>query len=239
MNNKKNSEFSGGCPRIRSFVVRQGRMTKRQQRGLSEGLPLYGLELSQGMVQPAELFPEQNKVVLEIGFGMGQSLIETAEQDPSTGYLGIEVHPPGMGSFLSDVMDAGVSNVKVYQDDAIEVLKQCIPDYSLDVIQVFFPDPWHKKRHNKRRLVSQSFLDLIQTKLKPGGELHMATDWQEYAEQVFELLNDSAQWQNCCDHQQYYQNTGRRPETKFERRGKRLGHGVWDLLFKTRVLSPS
>ena len=219
MNSSDFSGLVGGSPR--SYVVRQGRITKRQQRGLSEGLPKYQLES----------FPKADRVVLEIGFGMGQSLIEMAEKQPETTFIGIEVHPPGMGAFLADVMDQGLQNILVVQHDAIEVLQQQIPDQSLDVVQVFFPDPWHKKRHNKRRLVNQRFLELVHAKLKPGAEFHMATDWGEYAQQVMQLLSDSDQWKNSCQNNGFYHNTDRRPETKFERRGKRLGHGVWDLIF--------
>ena len=159
---------------IKSFVMRAGRMTPGQQRGLDEGLPKFGLKISDGAINPAQVFERQAPCTLEIGFGMGHSLVEMAAAAPEQDFIGIEVHRPGVGSLLSGLLSQNLSNVRVYQEDAIEVLKQCIPDASLGRLLLFFPDPWHKARHHKRRIVQPEFAQLVRSKLKVGGVFHMA-----------------------------------------------------------------
>ena len=170
--------------------------------------------------------------MLEIGFGMGQSLVAMAAAAPEKNFIGVEVHLPGVGRLLHSMEDEGVDNIRVYCHDAVEILNDCIDDASLDTVQIFFPDPWHKKRHHKRRLIQPDFVDLLCRKLKPGGVLHLATDWENYAEQMMEVLSANTQLRNQAGEGEFAPRPDHRPLTKFERRGERLGHGVWDLLFK-------
>ncbi|PSL13862.1 tRNA (guanine-N(7)-)-methyltransferase [Marinobacterium halophilum] len=218
--------------RIRSFVVRAGRMTEGQQRALDDNWPQYGLELKDGMIDPAQAFGRAAPLVLEIGFGMGDSLIEMARQAPEKNFIGIEVHPPGVGRLLSRAAEAGLTNIRVYCDDAVEVLAQCIPDASLETLQLFFPDPWHKKRHNKRRIVQPEFAQKIRQKLMIGGCFHMATDWENYAEHMMEVMSAAEGYRNHAGEGAYSPQPEWRPVTKFQQRGERLGHGVWDLMFE-------
>ncbi|MBV0933208.1 tRNA (guanosine(46)-N7)-methyltransferase TrmB [Marinobacterium weihaiense] len=218
--------------RIRSFVVRAGRMTEGQQRAMDENWPQYGLELKDGMIDYAEVFGREAPVVLEIGFGMGASLLEMARQAPEKNFIGIEVHPPGVGRLLAQVAEEGLTNIRVYCDDAVEVLAQCIPDASLDTLQLFFPDPWHKKRHHKRRIVQPEFAQKIRQKLSIGGCFHMATDWENYAEHMMEVMSAAEGYRNQAGEGQYAPQPEWRPVTKFQQRGERLGHGVWDLMFE-------
>jgi len=218
--------------RIRSFVVRAGRMTEGQQRALDENWPQYGLELKDGPIDLAQVFGREAPVVLEIGFGMGDSLIEMATRAPEKNFIGIEVHPPGVGRLLSRAAEAGLTNIRVYCDDAVEVLEQCIPDASLDTLQLFFPDPWHKKRHHKRRIVQPEFAQKIRQKLAVGGCFHMATDWENYAEHMMEVMSAAEGYRNRAGDGQYSPQPEWRPVTKFQQRGERLGHGVWDLMFE-------
>ncbi|MDM1708044.1 tRNA (guanosine(46)-N7)-methyltransferase TrmB [Thiopseudomonas alkaliphila] len=217
---------------IKSFVMRAGRMTPGQQRGLDEGLPKFGLKISDGAINPAQVFERQAPCTLEIGFGMGHSLVEMAAAAPDQDFIGIEVHRPGVGSLLSGLLSQNLSNVRVYQEDAIEVLKQCIPDASLDRLLLFFPDPWHKARHHKRRIVQPEFAQLVRSKLKVGGVFHMATDWEPYAEYMLEVMQVAAGYQNLSSSGNWVERPAERPVTKFERRGHKLGHGVWDLKFQ-------
>ncbi|AKX45200.1 tRNA (guanine-N7)-methyltransferase [Thiopseudomonas alkaliphila] len=217
---------------IKSFVMRAGRMTPGQQRGLDEGLPKFGLKISDGAINPAQVFERQAPCTLEIGFGMGHSLVEMAAAAPEQDFIGIEVHRPGVGSLLSGLLSQNLSNVRVYQEDAIEVLKQCIPDASLDRLLLFFPDPWHKARHHKRRIVQPEFAQLVRSKLKVGGVFHMATDWEPYAEYMLEVMQVAAGYQNLSSSGNWVERPAERPVTKFERRGHKLGHGVWDLKFQ-------
>lgn len=217
---------------IKSFVMRAGRMTPGQQRGLDEGLPKFGLKISDGAINPAQVFERQAPCTLEIGFGMGHSLVEMAAAAPEQDFIGIEVHRPGVGSLLSGLLSQNLSNVRVYQEDAIEVLKQCIPDASLDRLLLFFPDPWHKARHHKRRIVQSEFAQLVRSKLKVGGVFHMATDWEPYAEYMLEVMQVAAGYQNLSSSGNWVERPAERPVTKFERRGHKLGHGVWDLKFQ-------
>lgn len=217
---------------IKSFVMRAGRMTPGQQRGLDEGLPKFGLKISDGAINPAQVFERQAPCTLEIGFGMGHSLVEMAAAAPEQDFIGIEVHRPGVGSLLSGLLSQNLLNVRVYQEDAIEVLKQCIPDASLDRLLLFFPDPWHKARHHKRRIVQPEFAQLVRSKLKVGGVFHMATDWEPYAEYMLEVMQVAAGYQNLSSSGNWVERPAERPVTKFERRGHKLGHGVWDLKFQ-------
>ncbi len=220
--------------RIRSFVMRPGRMTVGQRRALEAGLPRFGLEREAGPLAPDIAFGRSAPLVLEIGFGMGQSLVEMAAADPDTNFLGIEVHRPGVGRLLHSVMEQELENVRVYCDDAVLVLEECIAPASLDGVQIFFPDPWHKKRHHKRRLIQPPFVRLLRERLKPGGFLHLATDWENYAEHMLEVLSAEPSLENRAGADEYSPRPEQRPLTKFEQRGQRLGHGVWDLLFERR-----
>ncbi|MEZ5523547.1 MAG: tRNA (guanosine(46)-N7)-methyltransferase TrmB [Pseudomonadales bacterium] len=218
--------------RIRSFVIRAGRMTGGQQRAYETLWPRFGLELKNGAIEPEKVFGNAAPVVLEIGFGMGDSLAQMAQAAPAQNFIGIEVHRPGVGRLLHLVEQAGNTNLRVYCDDAVEVLKNCIPDKSLDRLQLFFPDPWHKKRHHKRRLVQPDFMALVREKLVVGGVFHAATDWEPYAGYMLEVMAQVPGFKNLAASGLYSEKPDYRPETKFERRGERLGHGVWDLLFE-------
>jgi len=216
---------------IRSFVLRTGRMTAGQQRALDEYWTDKGLEREQGRLDFERTFGRNAPVVLEIGFGMGQSLVAMAKAAPDKDFIGIEVHRPGVGKLLHSMAEAGVENIRAYCDDAVEVLEQCIPENSLAAVQIFFPDPWHKKKHHKRRLIQPEFLQLLRRKLAIGGVLHVATDWQDYAEHILEVLTHAPGFKNQSG-EGYAPRPEQRPKTKFEMRGERLGHGVWDLLFE-------
>ena len=183
------------------------------------------------MLQPENLFSDAGPVHLEIGFGMGDSLAEQARLNPSVNYVGIEVHRPGVGHILMLADDYELDNLCVYSEDSIDVLMEVIPEQVLDAVQVFFPDPWPKKKHHKRRILNRNFVDLIETKLKANGLVHIATDWQPYAEHMMEVLEANAGLQNQNGAGNYSQSP-ERPRTKFEARGERLGHGVWDLLYR-------
>ena len=216
---------------IRSYVLRAGRMTPGQQRAFDENWQRRGLEHSGGPLVFDTAFGRPGPRVLEIGFGMGQSLVAMAEAAPATNFIGIEVHKPGVGKLLHSMVEHDVDNIRIYCHDAVEVLRDCIPDNSLDTLQIFFPDPWHKKRHHKRRLIQPPFVAQLITKLKPGGVLHLATDWENYAQQMMEVLSVTDGLTNTCGVGQFSPRPEYRPLTKFELRGERLGHGVWDLLF--------
>ncbi|PLW70965.1 tRNA (guanosine(46)-N7)-methyltransferase TrmB [Pseudohalioglobus lutimaris] len=217
--------------RIRSYVLRKGRMTPGQQRAFNENWAQWGLEHADGTLDFDRVFGRPGPRVLEIGFGMGQSLVAMASAAPETNFVGIEVHRPGVGRLLHSMADEGVGNIRIYCHDAVEVLRDCIADDSLDTVQVFFPDPWHKKRHHKRRLIQPEFVDRLRCKLKPGGILHLATDWENYAEQMMEVLSEADGYANTIASGEFAPRPESRPLTKFEARGERLGHGVWDLLF--------
>ena len=216
-------------PPIRSFVLRQGRYSPAQQRAVAELMPLYGVPYRASRLDLAALFGRKSPVVAEIGFGMGETTARIAAASPGTDFLAIEVHSPGVGSLLKQIGEAGLSNVRLIQHDAVDVLRDMVPPDSLAAIHVFFPDPWPKKRHHKRRLLQPEFVELAASRLAPGGRLHVATDWQEYAEHVLAVLSASALLRNT--ETGFAPRPAHRPETKFERRGLKLGHGVWDLLF--------
>ena len=218
--------------RIRSYVLRTGRMTPGQERAFDENWARWGLEHSDGALDFDRCFGRSGQRVLEIGFGMGQSLVEMAAAAPEKNFVGIEVHKPGVGRLLHSMVDANVDNIRVYCHDAVEVLRDCIADASLDTVQIFFPDPWHKKRHHKRRLIQPEFVAHLISKLKPGGLIHLATDWENYAEQMMEVLAAAEGLSNQVGPGEFAPRPDCRPLTKFEARGERLGHGVWDLLFQ-------
>lgn len=216
---------------IRSFVLRQGRMTAAQKKALQQHWPDFALSLDQGMINPEKIFNRSGPVVLEIGFGNGDSLINMMISNPEKNFIGVEVHRPGVGSLIKKAAENKLSHLKIYCDDAVTILQNCIPDNSLDCVQLFFPDPWHKKRHHKRRLVQAKFVSLVVKKLKPGGIFHLATDWENYAEQMMTVLSVEDQLSNQAGQGQYSPRPDTRALTKFETRGQRLGHGVWDLIF--------
>ncbi|WP_183272753.1 tRNA (guanosine(46)-N7)-methyltransferase TrmB [Buttiauxella sp. A111] len=218
--------------RIRSFVRRQGRLTKGQEFALENYWPVMGVEYETAPVDFAALFGREAPVTLEIGFGMGTSLVAMAQANPQQNFLGIEVHSPGVGACLATAHEEGVENLRVMCHDAVEVLQKMIPDNSLSMVQLFFPDPWHKARHNKRRIVQVPFAELVKSKLKLGGVFHMATDWEPYAEHMLEVMSSIDGYQNLSQSNDYVPRPDSRPVTKFEQRGHRLGHGVWDLMFE-------
>ncbi|TBU75161.1 tRNA (guanosine(46)-N7)-methyltransferase TrmB [Pseudomonas daroniae] len=217
---------------IKSFVMRAGRTTFGQQRGLDQGWPKFGLELDSGAQDFDAVFGRQAPRTFEIGFGMGHSTLEMAAAAPEQDFIGVEVHKPGVGALLNGVMTQNLGNVRVYSCDALEVLRQCVADASLDRVLLFFPDPWHKARHHKRRIVQPAFAELVRQKLKVGGVLHMATDWEPYAEYMLEVMNVAPGYRNQAADGRCVERPAERPVTKFERRGERLGHGVWDLKFE-------
>lgn len=216
---------------IKSYVLRQGRLTRGQQQALQRLWPVYGIDFKPEQLDFYTRFKRAAPVILEIGFGNGETLKQQAESNPQNNYLGIEVHRPGVGHLLRLADKAGISNLRVINHDAVEVLQQQIPDHSLDCVQLFFPDPWHKKRHHKRRIVNAGFIQLIYHKLKPGGLFHLATDWQDYAEYMLAEMEQADGFSNTAGKGNYTQNTGRL-STRFEHRGQRLGHGVWDLVYR-------
>jgi tRNA (guanine-N7-)-methyltransferase len=216
---------------IKSYVLRQGRLTRGQQQALEKLWPAYGIDFKAEQLDFDLLFKRSAPITLEIGFGNGDSLFHQAVTNPNRDYLGIEVHRPGVGHLLHLAGDAGITNLRVINHDAVEVLKQQIPDHSLDCVQLFFPDPWHKKRHHKRRIVKAEFIQLVCHKLKPNGLFHLATDWQDYAEHMLAKMEQAEGFSNTAGKGNYAESTDR-PPTKFEHRGRRLGHGVWDLVFR-------
>lgn len=215
---------------IKSYVVRGGRLTQSQQKAMDKLWPRFGLERESGFINTKEVFGNNNSVIFEIGFGMGDSLAQMAEARPDQNFIGIDVHPPGIGTLLRKIEEQHIENVRVYQDDAKLVLDECIPNELLDVVQIFFPDPWHKKRHHKRRLIQTEFIKSLLVKIKPGGMIHLATDWENYAEQMMEVLSGINELENKFGVENFASESPR-PVTKFQRRGERLGHGVWDLIF--------
>jgi tRNA (guanine-N7-)-methyltransferase len=217
---------------IRSFVLRQGRVSNAQQRAHDTLLPRYGIPFAPHIVDLDLAFGRSAPKILEIGFGMGETTAAIAAAHPENDYLGIEVHTPGVGSLLKQIAALELTNVRVIQHDAVEVLTRMIAPSTFDGAHIFFPDPWPKKRHHKRRLIQPPFIALLVGRMKPGAYLHVATDWQEYAEQVLSVLAAEPQLRNTVDG--YAPRPDYRPQTKFESRGLKLGHGVWDIVFRKR-----
>ena len=217
---------------IRSFVKREGKITTGQQSAIDELWPDYGVDLRDELIDFSALFKRDAELVMEIGFGNGLSLAEMASVNPQTNFLGVEVHKPGVGSLLVQVKQRAIDNIRVSGDDAVELMKQ-IPANSIDRMQIFFPDPWHKKRHHKRRLIQAEFVESVVKRLKKDGVMHVATDWENYAEHVMDVLSANVNLANMSDREDgFCIKPDYRPETKYERRGLNLGHGVWDMLFQ-------
>lgn len=218
--------------RIRSFVRREGRLTEGQSSAIESGWPRWGVDFTPGAVDWNAVFGRVAPRFLEIGFGMGGATAEIARAHPGNDYLGIEVHRPGVGNLLKLIAQDGLTNLRIMSHDAVDVVNEMIAPDSLDGILIFFPDPWHKKRHHKRRLIQPEFVRMLVTRLKPGGTIHCATDWENYAEQILEVLSANPSIENIAS--AYAERPAYRPLTKFENRGLKLGHGVWDLVFRKK-----
>ncbi|HHF7345271.1 tRNA (guanosine(46)-N7)-methyltransferase TrmB [Legionella feeleii] len=219
---------------IKSFVLRAGRLSNRQEQGLMHYLPAYELALDEKPFDFQAIFGREAETVVEIGFGMGASLTTMAQHYPERNFIGIEVHRAGVGSLAADLHEYAIKNVRIISHDAVEVLKRHIAENSLSGVQIFFPDPWPKKRHHKRRLIQADFIKLLVRCLKPGGFIHCATDWQEYAEHMQAILSVEPALTNSEPKGGFSPRPETRPLTKFEQRGNRLGHGVWDLIYLKR-----
>jgi tRNA (guanine-N7-)-methyltransferase len=218
--------------RIRSFVTRAGRVSIGQQRALDELGPRFVVPYQPELADWSALFGRDAPHVLEIGFGMGATTAEIAAARPGDDFIGVEVHEPGVGALLKLIGEQSLGNIRILQHDAVEVLEHMIAPASLDGVHIYFPDPWHKARHHKRRLIQPKFVAQLVSRIKPGGYIHLATDWQNYAEQMLEVLSAEPALQNTADG--YAPRPDYRPVTKFEKRGLRLGHGVWDLIFRRK-----
>lgn len=214
---------------IRSYVLRQGRVSVAQQRAVDTLLPRFGIHYVARPIDLTQAFGRTAPKILEIGFGMGDSTAVIAQTHPENDYLALEVHTPGVGNLLKLIDEQQLKNIRIMQHDAVEVLRDMIADGSLDGVHIFFPDPWHKARHNKRRLIQPLFVAQLMHKLKPGAYVHVATDWQDYAEQILAVLSAEPRLQNTVA--DYAPRPDYRPLTKFEQRGLKLGHGVWDVIF--------
>ncbi|MDP2809411.1 MAG: tRNA (guanosine(46)-N7)-methyltransferase TrmB [Rhodocyclaceae bacterium] len=222
---------------IRSFVLRQGRVSNAQARYREEMMPKVGIPYRPEPLDCSAVFGRRGPVVLEIGFGMGETTATIAAAHPETDTLGIEVHTPGVGSLLKRIAEGNLTNLRIIQHDAVEVARDMIAPATLAGIHIFFPDPWPKKRQQKRRLIQADFVALLASRLAPGGYLHCATDWEEYAQQMLAVLTAEPALENTADG--YAPRPAYRPQTKFESRGLRLGHGVWDVVFRRRETSRS
>jgi tRNA (guanine-N7-)-methyltransferase len=217
---------------IRSFVLRQGRVSKAQRRAHDTLLPRYGVPFAEQALDLDAVFGRQAPHILEIGFGMGETTADIATAHPQNDYLGIEVHTPGVGSLLKNIEERGLTNIRIVQHDAVEVLEQMIEPATLDGVHVFFPDPWPKKRHHKRRLLQAPFVKLLASRLKPGGYIHVATDWEEYAREILDVMSAEGELENSAA--AFAVRPDDRPFTKFEDRGLKLGHPIWDVIFVKR-----
>jgi tRNA (guanine-N7-)-methyltransferase len=217
-------------PPIRSFVLRQGRVSNAQRRALDTLLSVYGIAYAPGALNFEQIFGRRAPTILEIGFGMGETTARIAQTHPGNNYLGIEVHSPGVGSLLKRIAEDGLTNLRLVQHDAVEALEHMIASASLAGAHIFFPDPWPKKRHHKRRLIQPGFIALLASRLAPGAYLHAATDWQEYAEQILAVFAAESGLVNTAPG--FAPRPDYRPLTKFESRGLKLGHGVWDIIFR-------
>jgi len=216
---------------VRSFVLRKGRITEAQQRALDEDWQAFGLNLEEGAPDFDQVFARHAPRTLEIGCGMGHATLAMAAAAPEQDFIGVEVHQAGIGALLLGIKRLGLTNLRLYRCDALDVLAQAIEDASLDRVLLFFPDPWHKKRHHKRRIVQPEFAELIRRKLKIGGVFHLASDWQPYALHMLEVMSAAIGWRNLAEDGRFIPRPTERPLTKFEQRGERLGHGIFDLKF--------
>lgn len=217
---------------IKSFVLRQGKITSSQQLALETLMPVYGIEYTNNVLDIKKHYSNPvNPLIVEIGFGMGTATHQIALNNPDINYLGIEVHSPGVGTLLKLIEQDDLTNLKVIRHDAIDVMNNMIVDNSLDGFHVFFPDPWHKKKHHKRRIIRPEFVEILVRKLKPGAYIHLATDWEEYATWMLDILNQNQSIKNSSPTNDYVARPEYRPLTKFEQRGLNLGHGVWDLIY--------
>lgn len=217
---------------IRSFVLRQGRVSNAQRRAHEALMPRYGIPFTEKLLDLETIFGRSAPKILEIGFGMGETTAAIARNHPRYDYLAIDVHTPGVGSLLKQIDEFGLTNVRIIQHDAVEVLQQMLPSDCLDGVHIFFPDPWPKARHHKRRLVQPEFIGLLCRYLKRGGYIHVATDWEDYADEILKVLTNESQLVNTVV--DYVSRPDYRPLTKFERRGLQLGHGVWDMVFQRK-----
>jgi len=217
--------------KIRSFVRREGRLTTGQQNALDTLWPKYGIDMSDTALDLGSIFGNEQPVILEIGFGNGDSLAQMAMANPGLNYLGIEVHRPGVGHLLYLIEEQGIENLRIMSEDAVEIIRNQIREQALTGVQLFFPDPWPKKKHHKRRIVQPEFVKLLASRLKPGGFFHLATDWENYAEHMLEVMSAAEDFENSTKEGDFIPRPDTRPLTKFEQRGQRLGHGVWDLLY--------
>ncbi|MFV2005599.1 MAG: tRNA (guanosine(46)-N7)-methyltransferase TrmB [Gammaproteobacteria bacterium] len=222
--------------RIRSYVRREGRFTPSQRSAFESLWPVYGIDNKPEQWDFEGLFGRQSEVFLELGFGDGRVLKTLAARHPENDYLGIEVHRPGVGRVMRELDEEGVMNVKLSAEDGMEVLQQKIAMESLAGLLIFFPDPWHKKKHKKRRMIQPEFVQMATMHLKPGGILHLATDWEDYAQQMMQVLSFEPLLENLSDKNTFAERPDSRPLTKYEQRGLRLGHGVWDLVFRRKVI---
>ena len=217
--------------KIQSFVRRSGRLSKAQSTGLNELWPTYGVNLDNKTINLDELFIKPQNVTLEVGFGNGDSLLEMALQQPQNNFLGIEVYEAGIGRLINEANKKQISNLKIIKGDAVEILESNIEDDSISCLQLFFPDPWHKKKHHKRRIIQTSFLDILKNKLINGAIVHIVTDWENYAEHIMETMESHPDFKNTAGDHIYSTRPKHRPLTKFENRGQKLGYGVWDIIF--------
>jgi tRNA (guanine-N7-)-methyltransferase len=217
---------------VRSFVLRAGRLTEGQKRALDELWPVYGITGGDAVLDFGALFSNDHPVIMEIGFGNGDATWQMAAAQPDENYLGVEVHKPGVGHLLLKIAEHGLSNIRIACEDAVELLSLRIPDRSLSGVRIYFPDPWPKKRHHKRRIIQPRFLGLLARKMRSGGILHLATDWKPYAEHMLEVMHNSNDFENLSPDGGALPRPEWRPATKYEKRGERLGHGVSDLVFR-------
>jgi len=226
------SEAPGARRQVRSFVLRAGRLTDGQKRALAELWPVFGLAEGAEPLDFEILFGNRNPVILEIGFGNGEATWRMAAASPDENFLAVEVHRPGVGHLMLKLEEQGINNVRIACEDAVELLRQRIPPASLSGVRIYFPDPWPKKRHHKRRIVQAPFIDLLSSRMQPGGILHVATDWAPYAEHIIEVMGAHRDFVNTDPGNGPVEKPDWRPVTKYEKRGERLGHGVFDLVFR-------
>jgi len=217
---------------VRSFVLRAGRLTEGQKRALDDLWPVYGISEGAAVLDFEALFSNDHPVIMEIGFGNGDATWQMAAAHPDENYLGVEVHKPGVGHLLLKIEEHGLNNIRIACEDAVELLSLRIPDRSLSGVRIYFPDPWPKKRHHKRRIIQPRFMDLLARKMRSGAMLHLATDWEPYAEHMLEVMHNSNNFENLSPDGGALPKPEWRPATKYEKRGERLGHGVFDLVFR-------